>query len=192
MLNAEPDLEVIGEAGTTEEAQLLTAERKPDLVLMDISMPALGGIEATRRIKELFPEIQVLMLTMHEDVGLLREAIQAGAGGYIIKKAATTELIHAIRTLLRGDLYIHPSLGRSLLEGTFQKPLQHEDPQVTLTAREIDVLRLVAQGYTNNQIAEKLHISVRTVEYHRGNLLAKLHLESRVELVRYATQQHLI
>ena len=188
LLNTEPDLQVVGEAGTGEEALRLTVELHPDLVLMDVSMPEMGGIEATRHIKELHPETHVLILTVHEDIGLVREAIHAGAAGYIPKRAVKTEVINAIHTVMRGDLYVHPAMMRALLTDA-PKPADQPPPQAEeLTPREIDVLRLVVKGYTNSQIAEHLYISVRTVEYHRGNLTGKLNLHSRVELIRYAAE----
>jgi two-component system response regulator NreC len=188
LLSAEPDLEVIGEAGTGEEALRLAAELHPDLVLMDVSMPEMGGIEATRSIKEIQPKTHVLILTVHEDIGLVREAIHAGAAGYIPKRAVKTEVINAIHTVMRGDLYVHPAMMRALLTDA-PKPADQPNTQAEeLTPREIDVLRLVVKGYTNSQIAEQLYISVRTVEYHRGNLTGKLNLHSRVELIRYAAE----
>jgi two-component system response regulator NreC len=186
LLNDEPGFEVIGEAGTGEEALRLVAESCPDLVLMDLSMPEMGGIEATRRVHEKMPEVRVLILTLHEDIGMVREAIRAGAGGYILKRAVKTELIGAIQAVLRGDLYVHPAMMRALLAEP-QPEAQPAPPLAEpLTPREIDVLRLIVRGHTNAQIAEILSLSVRTVEYHRANLTAKLNLHSRVDLIRYA------
>jgi two-component system, NarL family, response regulator NreC len=188
LLNDEPGFEVIGEAGTGEEALRLAAESCPDLVLMDLSMPEMGGIEATRRVHEKMPEVRVLILTLHEDIGMVREAIRAGAGGYILKRAVKTELIGAIQAVLRGDLYVHPAMMRALLAEP--QPEAQPAPSLVepLTQREIDVLRLIVRGHTNAQIAEILSLSVRTVEYHRANLTAKLNLHSRVDLIRYAAE----
>ena len=188
LLNAEPDLQVVGEASTGDEALQLVIELSPDLVLMDISMPELGGIEATRRIVDAMPGTRVLILTVHEDVSLVREAIDVGAAGYILKRAVKPEMINAIHTVLRGDVYIHPALMRSLLAKTPKKVTSPGPEAETLTPREIDVLQLIIQGYTNGQIADQLSISVRTVEYHRANLTSKLNLHSRVELIRYAAE----
>lgn len=193
ILNTEPGMEVVGEAGTAEEALLLAEKLKPDLILMDISMPGMGGIEATRQIMERQPGCRVLILTVHEDESLAREAIRGGASGYIPKRALNTELISAIQTVLRGDLYIHPAMMRSLVTELVQPAAAKFSPvSEPLTTREIEVLRYIALGYTNNQIAELIHISTRTVEYHRANLMGKLKLTSRVELVRYAVEQGII
>lgn len=193
LLNAETEMEVVGEAGDENSAVTLAVEKQPDVVLMDISMPDGGGIEATRRIKQLVPEARVLILTVHEDKGLMQEAIRSGAMGYILKRAIKSELINAIYTVMRNELYLHPAMARLLLleNPTLPSKVTESIPE-PLTAREIEVLRLIAQGYTNNRAAEILNISVRTVEYHRSNLTAKLNLHSRVDLMRYAEENHLI
>ena len=193
LLSAESELEVVDEASSGNEALTLAGELQPDLILLDISMPDLGGIEVTRRLKEMLPNVRVLILTVHEDESLLQEAIQAGASGYIVKRAVESELIDAIRAVWRGDLYIHPAMTRALLkEMSPSRSSNNEAPVESLTPRETDVLRLIAQGYTNRQMADMLSISVRTVESHRSNLMGKLDLHSRVELVRYAKENHLI
>jgi two-component system response regulator NreC len=194
LLNADPELKVVGEVADGNQVLQLASALHPDLVLMDISMPGMGGIEATKRIKEILPEIQVLILTVHEDETLLRSAIQAGASGYVIKRAAETELIAAIQSISRGDMYIHPAMTRALLRDltSVPTPVPNPAPQLTLTKREIDVLRLIVRGYTNSQVGEQLSLSPRTVEGHRANLMGKLNLHSRVELVEYAEQHGLI
>jgi len=192
LLSAESDLEVIGEAANGSEALRLAEVLQPDLILLDINMPGLDGIEVTRRLKKIRPSLKVLMLTFHEDESLLQEAIQAGAAGYIIKRAIESELIYAIRSVWRGDLYVHPAMTRALLKEITPLPISTEEPTNVLTPREVDVLRLIAQGYTNKQTAETLNISVRTVEGHRANLMGKLDLRRRVELVRYARENDLI
>ncbi len=192
LLEDEPGMDVIGEAGDEQSAVALAVEKKPDVALMDISMPEAGGIEATRRIKQLAPEVRVLILTLHEDKGLMQEAIRAGAMGYILKKAIKSELVSAIQTVMRDELYLHPAMARLLVQENIQPKESKPHLAEPLTAREIEILRLVAHGYTNNQISELLHISVRTVEYHRGNLTAKLNLKSRVELMKYAEQNELM
>ena len=191
LLNAEPDLEVIAEASDGNDALRLASELRPDIVLLDISMPGPGGIEVTRRLKEALPELRVLILTAHEDESMLREAVQAGAAGYIIKRAVESELINAIHAVWRGDLYVHPAMTRALLRETSLFPVSAEPAVESLTPREIEVLRLIANGYTNGQVAKELNLSVRTVESHRANLMGKLELRSRVELVRYAMEHGL-
>jgi len=162
-------------------------------VLMDLSMPDSGGIEATRRIKQLVPEARILILTVHEDKGLMQEGIRSGAMGYILKRAVKSELINAIHVVMRNELYLHPAMARLLLlENPAPTSEVKESGPDPLTPREIEVLRLIAQGYTNGRAAEILNISVRTVEYHRSNLTEKLHLHSRVDLMRYAEEKGLI
>lgn len=192
LLQAEPDMMVVGVASDTEKALRLAHELRPDIVLMDISMPGAGGIEATRRLTQGVPGVRVLVLTVHEDESILREALAAGAAGYIVKRAAESELLDAIRAVARGDAYVHPAMMTSLLRA-LAKP-QHPEGVTTdsLTAREVDVLRLLVQGFTNRQIAERLSVSVRTVEGHRANITSKLGLHSRVDLADYAEKHHLL
>jgi two-component system response regulator NreC len=194
LLSAEAELEVIEEATNGEEALKLSKELQPDIVLMDISMPGATGIDVTRRLKQILPDVRILILTVHEDEGLLQEAIQAGASGYIVKRAVESELIDAIRAVWRGDLYVHPTMTRALFKEISSPASANtkDAPVEALTPREVDVLQLIAQGYTNRQMADMLSISVRTVESHRSNLMGKLDLHSRVELVRYAKENNLI
>jgi two-component system response regulator NreC len=194
ILSAEPDFEVVGEAADGNEALRLAHEMRPDVVLTDISMPGPvgGGLTVVRRLKESFPYMHLLILTVHEDETLLHEAIQAGASGYIVKRAADTELVSAIRAACRGDLYIYPSLTRALIK-TPAKPLASKPaPIESLTPREIDVLRLLARGYTSRQIADALNLSPRTIEGHRASLMSKLNLHSRVELTSFAEEHSLL
>jgi len=193
LLNAEAGMEVVGEAHDENSAVSLAVETHPDVVLMDISMPDSGGIEATRRIKQLAPDARVLILTVHEDKSLMQEAIRSGAMGYILKRAVKSELINAIHVVMRNELYLHPAMARLLLLEN-PAPLLEVTGSIPepLTSREVDILRLIAQGYTNNRAAEILSISVRTVEYHRSNLTDKLNLHSRVDLMRYAEEKGLI
>lgn len=191
LLGADPGLEVVGEAGTGEEALRLAGELRPDVVLLDIGMPGESGIETVRRLKAELPALKVLFLTMHEEEGMLLEALGAGGDGYLIKRADEAEILQAIRAVRRGDVYVHPAMTRALLSQaeTTDRP---QEPVEPLTRREIDVLRLLARGNTNRQIAELLDLSIRTVESHRANLMGKLGLSSRVELVTYAEEHGLL
>lgn len=191
LLAGEADLEVVGEAADGDEALRMAGELSPEVVLMDITMPGMDGIEATRKLLAEMPSARVLLLTVHADSSLLREALKAGAAGYILKRAVESELINAIRAVARGDLYIDPAMTRALLTEPARNPCR-DNLNETLTSRETEVLQLIAGGYTNRQIAEKLTISVRTVEGHRANIMGKLDLRSRVELVRYARETGLI
>jgi two-component system response regulator NreC len=192
LLSAESGLEVVGEAADGAQALRLTQQLRPDVVILDISMPGPDGIEVTRQIKDAVPAARVLILTVHEDEGLLRAAVRAGASGYIIKRAVEADLISAIHAVCRGELYVHPAMTRALLQDVPRIVDTDGHPTETLTARETEVLRLVARGYTNRQVAERLCISVRTVESHRASIMSKLGLQSRVELVRYATRHGLL
>lgn len=192
VLQTNPELELAGEASGGLEALELVQQIHPDVLVLDLSMPDLDGISVTRQVKETNPQTRILILTVHEDEALLREAINSGASGFILKRAAESELVSAIQVILRGDLYVDPSLLRSLLdEQAKSKPAQPELVE-PLTPREVDVLKLIVEGYTNRQIAEKLSISTRTVEGHRANLSEKLGLHSRVELVRFARDHGII
>ena len=190
LLDSEPDMEVVGEAADGSDALRMAVQFCPDVILMDISLPDFNGIEATQRVLEIIPTARVLMLTVHDDKSLLHEAVRAGAAGYILKQAVKTELIHAIHAIQKGDLYVDPTLTRMLLTDQPDSS-RTEATDSPLSAREAEVLQLIAQGYTNKQAAEMLHISVRTVEFHRSNIMGKLNLNSRVELVRYAEKYKL-
>lgn len=195
LLNAEPDIEVVGEAASAEEVIQKTSELKPDVILMDVSMPGMNGIEATRQIRRQFPRTAVLVLTVHGDKAVLQDALKAGAMGYIVKKSAKAELLEAIRAVGKGELYVQPSLTRALVTGMVDERrnrLQGLDHEKLLTKREKEILRLIAQGYTNHQMAEKLNISTRTVEFHRANIVLKLGVKSRMELVRCAVDMGLL
>jgi DNA-binding NarL/FixJ family response regulator len=191
LLNTEPDLEVVGDASGGYQALVLAARLQPDVVLMDISMPDMDGIEVTRQLTQQQSHMRVLLLTIHQDEALLREAIRAGAAGYIVKRAVESELINAIRATADGGTYVHPTLARALLD-TVVRPARQNKPSAQLTARETEVLQAIAAGYTNRQIAEQLHLSIRTVETYRANVRSKLHIDSRAELVRYAVENGLL
>ena len=192
MLNSESEMEVVGEAADGEQTLRLAEELHPNVVLMDLNMPKGDGIFTTQHLKEQHPEVNVLILTVHEDDSLLREAIRCGAAGYILKRAVDSELINAIQAVSRGELYIHPAMTRALLDRSTSEPLPDQLNSPTLTSREYEVLRLIAQGNSNRQVASLLTISVRTVESHRANLMEKLNLTCRVDLVRYAAQHGML
>ncbi len=193
LIHSEPSMELVGEASGGYEVIELVEKTDPQVLVLDLSMPDLDGIEVTRQIKPKFPALRILILTLHEDEALLRAALKAGASGYILKGAAEAELIFAIRTIMRGELYVDPSMVRRLLsdEPSPSVPPAANSPEL-LTPRETEVLKLIVQGYTNRQIAEELNISIRTAETHRANLSDKLGLHSRVDLVRYARDHGLI
>lgn len=192
LLRADPELEVVGEAGDGVEALRLAETLQPDTIVLDITMPPDNGIETAKRLKEKHPGIVVLFFTIHEDEGLLHEALSAGATGYVIKRAEPSEIIQAIHATRRGDIYVHPAMTRALLHQTVATELRRGSPTDALTRRELDVLRLLARGNTNRQIAGLLGLSKRTVENHRANLMGKLGLASRVELVNYAEEHNLL
>jgi two-component system, NarL family, response regulator NreC len=192
LIQAEPGYEVAGEAANGQEAIRLVASLHPDIILMDISMPDISGIEATRQIKALKPDARILFLTVHEDKGLLQEAIQSGASGYILKRAVKTDLFNAIRTIMGGGIYLHPGIMQTLMGAAPEAETKKDNKLDELTPREVEVLRLLARGYTNQQIADELVISSRTVQFHRGNLTEKLQLHSRVELVHFAVENGLV
>lgn len=192
LLERAGDLEVVGEAADGIETLQLAGTLQPDIVLLDITMPPESGIRTAQRLRQEHPAVAVLFLTMHEDESLLHEALRAGAAGYVTKRAEEAEILLAIRTVRRGDIYVHPALTRALLHQAVTTPHRPDSPVEALTRRELDVLRLLAKGNTNRQIATLLDLSVRTVENHRANLMGKLGLVSRVALVSYAEEQNLL
>ncbi len=192
LLNGQTDIEVVGEASDGAEAVSKAAELNPDVLLLDITMPNMSGIEALRTIKEKRPSISILILTMHENEAYLLEALKAGASGYILKKAADNELMSAIRAVYSGEVFIPSSLTKSVVKemvsGGVSGEQSVDNDQGQLSPRELEVLTLVAQGYTNQQVADRLYLSVKTVETYKARVMEKLSLGSRVELVRYALQ----
>lgn len=196
LLGAQLDMEVVGEAVDGATGVERTLELKPDVVVMDITMEGMDGLSATREIKKRIPESKVLVLTMHDNEEYLHLMLEAGARGYVLKKAANTELAVAIRAVHRGDIFVYPSFTRVLLgdltqNGEKTRGGQWNSPEL-LSQRETQVLRLVAQGYTSRQIANQLFLSVRTIETYRARLMDKLSLKSRVALVRYALRHGLL
>ena len=194
MLLVEENLEIVGEVNSGEEALQAVRELKPDVVLMDVAMPGIGGIEATRQIKEASPDTAVLALTMHEDEQYFFEMLQAGASGYVPKRAAPEDLINAIRAAYAGEIYLYPSLAKALVKDFVSRPQEELDMNSLngLTARELEVLEMLAEGLSNEEIADQLVISKHTVARHRENIMGKLNLHSRSELVKYAIRKGLI
>jgi two-component system, NarL family, response regulator NreC len=194
MLNAQPDIEVVGEASDGRHAITEAQRLQPDVILMDITMPDLNGIEATRHVKRLLPDVRVLVLTMHENEEYLFQVLRAGASGYMLKEAADTELISAIRIINNGSFYLSSS-AQSMMVGDYLQRVrsgEERDSYSELTEREREILKHVAEGYTNNQIAERLFISPKTVDTHRTHIMDKLNLHSRAELVKYAMRRGLL
>lgn len=192
LLQAQPDLAVVGEAGGAQEAFRAVRELRPDVVLMDIAMPGTSGLEATRRIKAESPRTQILALTMHENEQYFFEMLRAGAAGYVVKGAPPEELIEAIRSVARGQAHLSPPLTRRLLDDYLTRIREDRPAEDPLTEREREVLRLIAEGLTSKEIAARLDISPYTVERHRANAMGKLGLHNRAELVRYAIRRGLI
>ena len=190
MVNAQPDMEIVGEAENGRAAWQKVKELQPDLVVMDVSMPELSGAQAAERLKQDCPKVKVLALTIHEDKGYVRQLLKAGASGYVLKRAAPVELIHAIRMVAAGGVYIDPMVAGKVVNG-YARPQSIRDELLRrdLSEREIEVLSFIAKGYSNKEIASQLEISVRTVETYKVRLMEKLGFHSRSEIVRYALQQ---
>jgi two-component system, NarL family, response regulator NreC len=189
ILAAEPDMEIVGEAGNGRDAIQLSGRLKPDVVVMDVAMPELNGIEATRRLAELSPRTRVLALSMHKDSAYVREILRAGARGYLLKDAFDHDLVAAVRAVAGGQGYISPSVSEAVLSD-YRKHVS--DPLDLLTSREREVLQMLAEGKTNKEVATVLKLSVYTVDAHRGRIMEKLNLHSIGELVRFAVRNGLI
>lgn len=192
ILAAEPGLEVIAEAGTVADAERIAAEHLPDVFVMDLNLPDGNGLDGTRKILAVSPATRVIVLTVHDDVAYLRRAFEAGATGYLIKEAADLELVRAVREVAGGGRYVHPKLGADLLAAATSTPGRPSGPGGELSERELEVLRLIALGYTNAQTADELHVSIRTIETHRAHIQQKLGVRTRSELVEAANAAHLL
>jgi DNA-binding NarL/FixJ family response regulator len=190
LLDRQPDMEVVAEAADGADALAEALQCRPDVAILDVAMPKLTGLQVARELRAQAPEIDVLILSMHDDERYLFEALKAGASGYVLKSEADHDLVDAVRAVKRGDPFLTNAAERSLIRAWMADDAT--GPVEPLTPREQEVLKLIAEAHTNNEIAEILHLSAKTVESHRGNLLRKLGMRDRVELVRYAIRRGLI
>jgi DNA-binding NarL/FixJ family response regulator len=187
LFNNEPDMSVVGEAGDGREAVRLAQQLLPDVAVMDISMPGWDGLKATRKLKETCPQVRVLALTRHDDYGFLKEMLRAGAAGYVLKQSASAELIRAVRAVAAGQSYLDPTVTAKVVGGyTGERPKTNSESGEPISEREEEVLRLIALGYSNKEIAARLSVSVKTVEAHKANGMRKLGLGTRMDIVSYA------
>jgi len=189
LLERQPDIEVVGEAADGAAARELAVRERPDLAILDVKMPKLTGLQATREIKAQAPEVAVLILSMHDDERYLFEALKAGASGYVLKTQADTDLLDAVRAVERGEPFLTSGAQRALIKDLLERGADSEEE---LTPREEEIVKLVAEAHTNEEIGEMLFISKKTVERHRANILEKLGMRDRVELTRYAIRRGLV
>ncbi len=193
LLVDQADIEVIGEAEDGLSTVKMVGKLKPDVVIMDIAMPLLNGLEATRQIQRDYPQVKVLILTMHDNEEYIRQVLAAGALGYVLKDAAAHDLLGAIRAVHRGEAVLSPAITRLVIEDYLRwGDIRPADTSNGLTPREREILQLIAEGYTNKEIAEILSLSVKTIQSHRSNLMGKLDLHDRGELIKYAIQKKII
>ncbi len=194
LLEEESDLQVVGEAADGREAVKKATELKPDVILMDIAMANLNGLEATKQIKKVLPSVKVIMLTMHKNEEYILQSFQAGASGFILKEGAVEELVSAIRSIHSDKSFLSPSISKTLIDAYLRKMEtgKTETPFDLLTDREREVLQLIAEGYTNREVAKQLFISVKTVEAHRAHIMQKLNIHDIAKLVKYAIQKGLV
>lgn len=190
LVDSQPDMTVVGEANNGDAAVRMAGEMVPDIIVMDISMPDLNGLKATKKIKRANPDLKILTLTRHTDEGYLQQLLKAGANGYVLKQSAPAELINAIRIVASGNSYLDPALTERVMSGYVQQATTNRNANpVEITGREAEVIRLIAWGYTNKEIGGRLTISVKTVEAHKANAMRKLGIASRIDIVRYAILQ---
>jgi len=189
ILGAQSDIDVVGDTGDGRTAVALTQQLRPDIVLMDISMPGLNGQKATAQLKECFPEVHVLALTRHQEDGYLQQMLRAGASGYILKQSPPAELLHAIRAVANGGKYLDSAVAGRMMGSYAGRSVVSGQALSELSERETEVLRLIAWGYSNKEVANRLNISVKTIESHKANAMKKLGMSSRIDIVRYAVVQ---
>lgn len=192
VLQAEADIEVVAQAADGIEALELAARTRPDIVVTDLSMPRLSGLEVVRRLREMLPNVRILVLTMHQEDEYVLQAVRAGASGYLVKDSAASELLAAVRSLNTGRGHFGPQAAKALADQLQNPARGAEDPYGHLTAREREVFHLIAEGLTTKEIARRLEISVKTAENHRGRVLGKLDVRNTAELVRYALRKGLV
>ncbi len=194
LLEEEPDLQVVGEAADGREVVKKATELKPDIILMDIAMANLNGLEATKQIKKVLPESKIIMLTMHKNEEYVLQSFQAGATGYILKEGAVEELVSAIRSIHQDKSFLSPTVSKTLVDAYLRKMEtgKSETPFDLLTDREREVLQLIAEGFTNREVAKQLYISVKTVEAHRAHIMQKLNIHDIAKLVKYAIQKGMV
>jgi two-component system response regulator NreC len=192
LLDNEPEIEVVGEAADGQEAIRKTEQLRPEVVVMDITMPVLNGLEATRQIKKLFPAVKVVVLTVHSTEEHIFQILRAGASGYVVKQGAVPELIQAIQAAFRGETYLSPSISRQVIDEYGRRAEATVNRYDRLTDREREVLQLIAEGRTSREMASRLHVTVKTVEAHRAHLMDKLGLHTIADLTRYALRKGMI
>jgi len=190
LINSQPDMEVICEAGDGAAAIKLAQKSAPDIIVMDVSMPEINGLKATKRLKQVAPNIKILTLTRHTDDAYLQQLVESGASGYVLKQSAPSELIRAIRSIAEGNNYLDPALTAKMFGGFARRSITlRGELTAKLTDRESEVLRYIALGYSNKEIAERMQVSVKTVEAHKANAMRKLDMRSRIDIVRFAILQ---
>lgn len=189
IINAQADLEVCGEADNGRAAVERAEKLQPDVIIMDITMPELNGLKATRKLKQICPHLKILTLTRHTDDGYLQELLRAGASGYVLKQSPSEELLRAVRAVASGGNYLDPAIAGRVMGGYVKRQMRGESANAELTDRETEVLRQIAWGYSNKEIAAVLKLSVKTIEAHKANAMRKLNIGSRIDIVRYAILQ---
>ena len=189
IVNAQPDMEVVAEAGDGNSAVSQAEQYLPDIVLMDISMPQLNGLKAAEKLKRCCPDVKIITLTRHKDDGYLQQVLRAGVSGYVLKQSPPAELLHAIRAVANGGKYLDPAVAGKVMGNYSRGNASSEPTDGTISDRETEILKLIAWGFSNKDIAARLDISVKTVEVHKANAMKKLNMRSRIEIVRYAVLQ---
>ena len=189
LINGHPDMEVVGEAADGRAVCAKANELHPDVIVMDVSMPDVNGVQATRDVRRQRPDVRVLALTVHEERSFLRDLMEAGASGYVLKRSAAEDLVHALRVVARGDMYLDPSVTAAVLGRLARTRPQRDSSDADLSERETEVLQLIAQGHSNKEIAGRLKISIKTVETYKARSMEKLGLTGRADIVRFALQK---